>query len=172
MDATTSLAVRKQGLLFARVTSVLAIGLCLGIALSLVTCALMPAPHGIHRATWLRVLYWLPSIFYLWILLTLRRAFLDIADGALFGRSIQRALRQLGWCLIAGGILSGLLAPFIKPGPLPSGYMDARLVVFGIDDLDLVLAFVGVAVLLIARLLKAANEAHVRNLALDAEMKR
>ena len=36
--------------------------------------------------------YWLPSLFYLWALVAIRRTFLDIGAGALFGL-LARALR-------------------------------------------------------------------------------
>jgi hypothetical protein len=110
-------------------------------------------------------------MFYVWILFTVRRTFLDIAAGALFAPSIERGLRHLGSCLIAGGVLSTILAPWVRSGPTPLGYVDGRTQVFGIDDADLVLAFVGLAVLLVARLLNLAGRSHARSVALEAELK-
>lgn len=170
MDPDTQAAVRRQSQLFAHASLALIVILCLGIAICLASAVIAPA-GDVHELTLLHALYWFPSLFYLWVLLTVRRTFLDISKGAMFGPSIERGLRHLGWCLIAGGILSTILAPWVRSGPLPGGYVDGRTQVFGIDDADLVLALVGIAVLLVARLLSLAARTHARTIALEAELK-
>jgi hypothetical protein len=170
MDRETQLAIRSNSRRFARATSALAAILCFGIAVCLGSAVMAPAGDA-RQLTLLHALYWFPSFFYLWVLLTIRRTFLDIADGSLFGASIERGLRHLGWCLVAGGVLSTILAPWVRSGPLPNGYVDGRTQVFGIDDVDLVLSLVGIAVLLVARLLTLAGHSHARSLALEAELK-
>jgi hypothetical protein len=170
MDAETQTAVRRNSYTFARVTLVLIVILCSGIAICFSSALRAPA-GDVHALTLLHALYWFPSLFYLWVLFAIRKAFLDIAGGALFGASIDRGLRHLGWCLVAGGMLSTLLSPWVRSSPMPSGYVDGRTQVFGNNDADLVLALIGVAVLLVSGLLSIASRSHARSIALEAELK-
>lgn len=170
MDAETHANLRRNSYIFARVTLVLIVILCFGIAICFASALRAPA-GDLHALTLLHALYWFPSLFYLWVLLAIRRAFLDIAGGTPFGVSIKRGLRHLGWCLVAGGVLSTILSPWVRSSPMPSGYVDGRTQVFGIDDAGLVLALVGVAVLLVSRLLSIASRSHARSIALEAELK-
>ena len=170
MDSDPQAAVQKQSHLFAHATLALMVILCLGIAICFASA--LRAPSGdVHELTLLHAFYWFPSLFYLWVLVAVRRTFADIARGAMFGPSIERGLRHLGWGLIGGGFLSTILAPWVRSGPLPMSYVDGRTQIFGIDDADLVLALVGVAVLLVARLLSRAARTHARSIALEAELK-
>lgn len=169
MDAEAQAAIRRNSHMFGNVTLALIVILCFGIAVCFAST--LGAPAGdVRELTFLHALYWFPSLFYLWVLLTIRRTFRDIAGGALFGASIERGLRHLGWCLVAGGVLSTIVGPWVR-SPLPSGYVDGRTQIFGIDDADLVLALIGVAVVLVSRLLSIASRAHVRSIALEAELK-
>lgn len=156
--------------MFANATMLLILILCFGIAVCFSTALIAPA-GDVHELTLLHALYWFPSLFYLWVLMAIRRTFLDIAAGAMFGPSIERGLRHLGWCMVAGGIAGTVLAPWVRSAPLPAGMVDGRTQIFGIDDADLVIALIGVAVLLLARLLSAAARTHERSLALEAELK-
>jgi hypothetical protein len=49
--------------------------------------------------------------------------------------------------------------------------VDGRTQIFGIDDADLVIALIGLAVLLLARLLSVAARTQERSDALEAELK-
>jgi hypothetical protein len=169
MDNDAQAALRRQSGLFARITLLLASILAAGIAICMASALLVPRDPG--QLALLHALYWFPSLFYLWVLIAVRRAFVDIAAGALFGPAVERGLRHLGWCLVAGGILSTLLAPWVRSGPLPAGFVDGRTQVFGLDSVDLVLALVGVAVLLLSRLLNLAGAYRSRSQALEAELK-
>lgn len=156
--------------MFANATAVLILILCVGIAICF-SAALMAPAGDVHELTLLHALYWFPSLFYLWVLVAIRRTFIDIAGGAMFGISIKRGLRHLGWCMIAGGITGTLVAPWVHSAPLSSAMVDGRTQIFGIDDADLVIALIGVAVLLLSRLLNLAIRTQERSAALEAELK-
>lgn len=170
METESERRLRTQSRMFANSTSALIVILCFGIVICFSTALMAPA-GDVHELTLLHALYWFPSLFYLWVLVAIRRTFVDIAAGATFGSSIERALRHLGWCMVAGGIAGTLLAPWVRSAPLPPGMVDGRTQVFGIDDADLVIALIGVAVLLVARLLSAAARAQEHSAALEAELK-
>jgi hypothetical protein len=166
VDEDFQAAVRRQSGLFATITGALALILAAGIAICLGGAVLIP----VKGITLLHALYWFPSLFYFWVLIAVRRTFLDVAAGALSGPAIARGLRHLGWCLVVGGILNTALAPWIR-SPLPSNFVDGRTQVFGFDSADLVLALLGIAVLLLARLLRLAGDYRVKSHALEAELK-
>jgi len=170
MDSETELQLRRQSRMFANATTVLMLILCFGIAVCFSTALMAPA-GDVHQITLLHALYWFPSLFYLWVLVAIRRTFVDIAAGAMFGPSIERGLRHLGWCMVAGGTAGTLLAPWVRSAPLPAGVVDGRTQIFGIDDADLVIALIGLAVLLLARLISLAGRTAERSAALEAELK-
>jgi hypothetical protein len=170
MGTKTEQELRKQSRMFANATTALILILCFGIAVCFSTALVAPA-GDVHELTLLHALYWFPSLFYLWVLVAIRRTFIDIAAGAMFGASIERGLRHLGWCMVAGGIAGTVLGPWVRSGPLPAGMVDGRTQIFGIDDADLVLALIGLAVLLLARLLNLAGRTQERSDALEAELK-
>lgn len=66
--------------MFANATMVLILMLCFGIAVCFSTALIAPA-GDVHELTLLHALYWFPSLFYLWVLMAIRRTFLDIAPG-------------------------------------------------------------------------------------------
>jgi hypothetical protein len=170
MDTETELRLRRQSRMFANATAVLILILGLGIAICFSTAVMAPA-GDVHELTLRHALYWFPSLFYLWVLVAIRRTFVDVAAGEMLGTSIERGLRHLGWCMIAGGIAGTILAPWVRSAPLPAGLVDGRTQIFGIDDADLVIALIGVAVLLLARLLSLAARTRGRSAALEAELK-
>jgi hypothetical protein len=170
MDIYGEQRLRAQSRMFARGTTLLILVLCFGIAVCFSTALMAPA-RDVHRLTLLHTLYWFPSLFYLWVLVAIRRTFADIAAGAMFGASIERGLRHLGWGMVAGGIAGTILAPWVRSAPLPAGMVDGRTQIFGIDDADLVIALIGLAVLLLARLLSVAARTQERSDALEAELK-
>ncbi len=122
----------------------------------------------------LRTVFVVPSLFYLWALLALGRIFRDVGRGATFEPTIARGLRQLGWALLGGGLASALVVPLIaitvlRPalaagGPAP-GHYEGR-----IDAAYLMLALVGVAILLVARLFGMAFGYRARNDELETEL--
>jgi hypothetical protein len=170
MDTETEKALRRQSRMFANATTAFILVLCSAIAVCFSTALMAPA-GDVHQLTLMHALYWFPSIFYVWVLIAIRRTFVDIAAGSMFGTSIERGLRHLGWCLIAGGVLSTVLAPWVRSGPLPASYVDGRTQILGIDDADLVFALIGAAVLLMARLLSVAGRTQARRVELEAELK-
>jgi hypothetical protein len=158
MDDGDEEGLRRQSGLFAKATTGMIVVLCSGIAICFSTAVKAPA-GDVHELTLLHTLYWFPSLLYLWVLVAIRRTFIDIAAGAMFGSSIERGLRHLGWCMVAGGIAATALAPWVRSAPLPSGVV------------DLVIALIGVAVLLVARLLSFAARSAERSATLEAELK-
>lgn len=170
MDEGSQQALRRQSRIFANATAVLILILCFGIAICFSTALMAPA-GDVHELTLLHALYWFPSLFYLWVLVAIRRTFVDIAAGAMFGVSLERGLSHLGWCMVAGGIVGTILAPWVRSGPLPAGIVDGRTQIFGIDDADLVIALIGLAVLLLARLVSLAGRTQERAAVLEAELK-
>jgi len=155
--------------MFRSATTILILILCVGIVICF-SSALVAPVGDVHALTLLHALYWFPSLFYLWVLISIRRTFVDIAAGAMFGPSIERGIRHLGSCMVAGGIAGTILAPWVRSAPLPAGMVDGRTQIFGIDDADLVIALIGVAVLLLARLIKLAGARQERSHALEAEL--
>src|SRR6476661_1954705 len=142
MDIKTERELLRQSKMFATATMALILILCFGIAVCFSTALMAPA-GDVHQITLMHALYWFPSLFYLWVLVAIRRTFHNIAAGAMFGPSIERGLRHLGWCMVAGGIAGAILAPWVRSGPLPASVVDGRTQIFGIDDADLVIALVG-----------------------------
>ncbi|HEV2126254.1 MAG TPA: DUF2975 domain-containing protein [Chloroflexota bacterium] len=122
----------------------------------------------------LRTVFLLPALFYLWALLALWRTFQDIGSGATFEPAIARGLRQLGWALLGSGVASAFVVPLIaitilRPTlgngtPVPGHSGGA------IDAAYLMLALVGVAILLLARLFRMAAEYRARKDELEAEL--
>jgi hypothetical protein len=170
MDAESKQALRRQSRIFGNATAVLILILGFGITICFLTALMAPA-GDVHELTLVHMLYWFPSLFYLWVLVAIRRTFVDIAAGAMFGASLERGLRHLGRCMVAGGIAGTILAPWVRSGPLPGGMVDGRTQIFGIDDADLVIALIGLAVLLLARLLSVAARTQAHSAALEAELK-
>jgi hypothetical protein len=170
MDTETEQALRRQSRMFANATMGLIFILCFGIAVCFSTALMAPAGDA-HELTLFHALYWFPSFFYLWVLIAIRRTFADIAAGAMFGASIERGLRHLGWCMVGGGVVGTILAPWVRSAPIPKGIVDGQTQIFGFDDADLVIALIGIAVLLLARLLSVAARTQERRAALEAELK-
>lgn len=108
---------------------------------------------------WRLGLSWLPSIFYIWALCTLRGLFAGLADeGLRFQSGLMTSLARIGWALVCGGLTAILTAPVISRLTQPH-----HLGGFAIFDVPaLVLVMLGVALIVLARMVRQA-------LALQAE---
>lgn len=129
----------------------LVIGLILLVAalyVYVVLRAQLDDPQVLLRLT----LSWLPSVFYLWALWILRGLFAALAgDGLRLEPGIGKAMARIGVTLMAGGATTLLTAPLVgllarqphKMGSFPLLNVPA-----------LVLMMLGLALLLLARLLR------------------
>jgi len=117
--------------------------------------------------------YWLPSLFYLWALVAIRRTFLDIGAGALFGPAVARGLRRVGWALLIGGTVNLIVIRVIQNSYLPRGFSTGETHLFrglNFDPAYVMLILIGLALLLLGRLLKAAADHSARAERLEAEL--
>lgn len=122
----------------------------------------------------LHTAYLLPGLFYLWALLALRMTFRDIGRGATFEPAIARGLRSFGWALVGSGITKTFVVPLvtvpiIRRG-VANGTIEAGRHVTQVDAADVLLALVGIAILLVARLFAMAADVRARNQALETEL--
>ncbi len=122
----------------------------------------------------LRTIYVLPALFYFWALLALWRTFRDIGGGATFDPAISRGLRQLGWALLGSGVASAFLLPLIAITILRAARANGTIPPGGhhghVDAAHLMLAFVGIAILLVARLFDMAARYRARKDELETEL--
>ena len=117
--------------------------------------------------------YWLPSLFYLWALVAIRRTFVDIGAGALFAPAVARGLRQVGWALLVGGMVNLIIIRVIQNSSLPRGFSTGETHLFrglNFDPAYVMLILIGLALLLMGRLITAAAEARARTEQLEAEL--
>lgn len=110
--------------------------------------ATAPRPAAIAH----QLLLALPTLIYLAALWQLRRGVAAVARGELFGRTVARTLRHVGWLLVAGAALTILAMPTLHRW-LGESY--PRLIDF--DIATLVLGAIGVALAFFARLLEQAG---------------
>lgn len=94
-----------------------------------------------------------PGICYLWALWAVRSALGDLGAGRLFQPTVARALRRIGYGVIAGALLSIFvvtnLSRFIEHGQGGFAYFDLS---------GIVLAIVGAALVLFAQLVERARK--------------
>jgi len=117
--------------------------------------------------------YWVPSLFYLWALVAIRRTFLDIGAGALFAPAVALGLRQVGWALLAGGAVNLIIIRIIQNSYLPRGFSTGETHVFrglNFDPAYIMLILIGLALLLLGRLIKAAADESARAKRLETEL--
>lgn len=107
-------------------------------------------------------LYWLPSFFYLWGLWAIRRIFRDLARGGMFQPAIGTGLTQVGWAIVGGAVVSAVAVPNLLRWSIQTGLITGSTRtnqgILHFDVAYLMLALVGGAILLLARLLSVAAE--------------
>ena len=121
----------------------------------------------------LYALFWFPTLFYLGALGAFFRAFRDVARDALFGPAIESGLRRGGWLLLIGGGLNLLVILMIQSATVPAGLANGDTYVFRglkFDPAYLVLLATGLALLLLARLVKVAAAQRAEAQLLEAEL--
>ena len=106
-------------------------------------------------------LSWLPALFYLWALWTLRGLFRGLAESGLTLRhGLSAALSRIGLALICGAVATIVTAPVVALLTKPH-----HLGMFALSDAPaLALAMIGVALMVLARVLvqaiKLQGDAH------------
>lgn len=137
--------------------------LALVLAFSLFGAVAAPAgaPGGAdlprRLATWL--VRWAPAAFYLWALLTVRRALGDIASGRYFHPALARALRDVGIGLGTGGLMSAVIQPNLMRLMQDAGW--GRQIFASYAHFDVAYAAVGavgLALVLLSHVLTRAAE--------------
>jgi hypothetical protein len=109
------------------------------------------------------LLTWSPSLFYLWALWILRGLFAALSrSGPAAQPSITRALARIGWALLGGAALTLITAPIILA--LENPHRVGGFAVFNVPALTL--GLLGVALIIVARMLREAiaAEAKVKSL--------
>ena len=160
-DLTAS-GLRRQSGRFAAITTVI---MLLLVALMLLTVRLAVLDAGRNgtsaaEAVVRLALYWLPALFYLWGLWAIRRIFRDLALGAMFEPAVAAGLTQLGSAIVGGAVASAVAVPNLLRWSIQAGlFPGSTRPLQGILHFDvayLMLALVGGAILLLARLLRVA----------------
>lgn len=149
---------RGQCRLLRRVAT--SVSICLALILAL-PYLLLPLAHVVmekaatppdQRQLLLGLVQMSPGVCYLWALWAMRRALGNLASGQLFQPTVAKALRQIGGGVIAGAMVSIFLVTNIS-----------RVIVHGqggfayFDMSGIVLAMVGAALILLARLVEQAR---------------
>lgn len=158
--------------LFAALTTGLAIFVAAGITVAVASAVLAPR-HLLAEVLVAKLVYWSPGVFYLWALIAIRRTFVDVAAGALFGPAVTRALKHLAIALVLGGILNALVVPLLDTGTLPRPLPDGTRQLFPGRSLELayvMLAFVGLATLLLSQLVGVAQQYRKQKETLESEL--
>jgi hypothetical protein len=113
-----------------------------------------------HPETLTRLLLtWSPSAFYLWALWTLRGLFAGLSrSGPSAQPSITRALARIGWALMGGAVTTLVTAPVVLAMENP--HRAGGFAVFNVPALTL--GLLGLALIIVARMLKQAIAAEAR----------
>ena len=155
---------RRQSGRFATITMIAM--LLLGLVMLLtVRLSILGVERGMSSGpdAWVRLaLFWLPSFFYLWGLWAIRRIFRDLARGAMFQPAVGAGLTQLGWAIVGGAVASAVAVPNLLRWSIQAGLITGKTRpnegLLHFDVAYLMLALVGGAILLLARLLRVAAE--------------
>ena len=143
---------RRHSLWLSRLTLFLLIGTALVILLPYLLHFTRPAgPGGDARHPFTAgALLWLPSIFYLYSLWAIRSGFRAFAAGGVFGPAIADGCTRAGLALAIGATLSAVGVPNLFRLISGSG------AVLHFDPAYLAVGVVGLALLLLGRLLRRA----------------
>ena len=105
---------------------------------------------------------WSPTIFYLYALWAIRNAFSHFAAGGTFGPAIARGCTRAGIALAAGGTLSAVGVPniyrLLQLQGDPGGPIQRIGTILHFDTAYLAVGVVGLALILLGRLLARAAE--------------
>jgi len=158
---------RRHSLWLSRLTLFLLVATALIIILpTLIIFGRMFAADGqISERAGLATLHWVPSIFYLYALWAIRSAFRDFAVGGVFGPAIAEGCARAGLALAIGATLSAVGIPnlmrLIRGGSGSILHLDVAYLAVGV---------VGLALLLLGRLLRRAADLQREAAALRSEL--
>jgi hypothetical protein len=163
---------RRHSLWLARLTLVLLLATALLIALP-------PIALGAGRdvsppVIWGIMLRWSPSLFYLYSLWAIRQGFREFAIGGVLGPAIATGCSRAGIALAIGAALSSVGVPNLSRTLAQTGLihptegMFQGVLVF--DTAYLAVGVVGLALMLLGRLLRRASEIQAEAASLRSEL--
>lgn len=164
--------IQRRSRQFAVITTVLALIIITAFALTMASALTAPAADRPELPI-LYAVYWFPTLFYLWALVAVRRTFGDIGRGALFGPTVARGLRHVGWSLLIGGTVNSIIIHIVQSAFVPAGFSTGETHAFRglkFDPAYIMLILIGLALLLLAKLIAAAAEQRARADRLESEL--
>ncbi|HMJ92618.1 MAG TPA: hypothetical protein VK472_00815 [Allosphingosinicella sp.] len=150
---------RRQSLWFSRLTLTLFLATSAILAIFVMGATVHPEKLDFFGRLLVR---WSPALFYLYALWAIRGGFRDFALGGVFGDAIASGCSRAGWALAIGGTLSAIGVPNLIRILDDAGLLRrepgewAGLLVF--DVAYLAVGVVGLALILLGRLLRLAGE--------------
>lgn len=150
---------RRQSLWFSRLTLTLFLATSAILAIFVMGAAAHPERLDFFGRLLVR---WSPALFYLYALWAMRGGFRDFARGGVLGDAIASGCSRAGWALAVGGSLSAVGVPNLIRILDDAGVLKrapgewAGLLVF--DVAYLAVGLVGLALILLGRLLRLAGE--------------
>ena len=123
---------------------------------------------------WRLGIYWSPTLFYLYALWSIRRAFGAFGKGGVFGPAMAAGCTHAGWALAVGAGFSAVGVPNLMRALHAAGLIEGGLGRFGavlqFDTAYLAVGVVGLALVLLGRLLGRAAELQSEAARLRAEL--
>ena len=167
---------RRQSRWFGRLTLILLVLTALvAIAFTVMARAILAGSNGpwTDLLAWL-VLTWSPTVFYLYALWTIRSAFVSFSAGGVFGPAIASGCTRAGAGLALGGTMSAVGVPNLYwllgiPGR-PGGPTQRIGSVLHFDTAYLAVGVIGIALILLGRLLARATELQTETARLRGEL--
>lgn len=154
---------RRHSLWLSRLT----LGLLVATAALILTIFLIgPVRAPLGGVLLAHLLHWLPALFYLYALWAIHRAFRTFARGGIFGPAIAAGCTQAGIALAVGGALSAVGIPTLRRLLIDS----SRGSFLHFDTAYLAVGVVGLALVLLGRLLSHAAELQAEAAALKTEL--
>ncbi len=163
---------RKHSLWLSRLTLTLLVATAFVIALPPI--ALSSGGKIAAPIFWATMLQWSPSILYLYSLWSIRQGFRDFAIGGVLGPAIATGCFRAGIALALGASLSAVGVPNLARILIDRGLIDPSIGPFpGVlvfDTAYLAVGVVGLALMLLGRLLRRASEIQAEAAALRNEL--
>ncbi|NVD45315.1 DUF2975 domain-containing protein [Qipengyuania atrilutea] len=172
MAALTDTEIQRRSRQFAVITAGLALIIIAAFAITMVSALTGPAADR-PELTVLYLVYWSPTLFYLWALSAVRKTFRDIGQGSMFGSTIARGLRHIGWALLMGGTINSIIIHVVQSAYVPDGFSTGETHAFRglkFDPAYIMLILTALALLLLSRLIAAAANEHERANRLETEL--
>lgn len=155
---------RRQSRWFGHATLTLLVLTALVILVPTVVSVIVLVERGerwTELAGW-SLLFWSPAIFYLYALWTIRSAFASFAKGGVFGPSIATGCVRGGAGLAIGGTMSAVGVPNLQRivglAGIPGRSFGHLGSVLDFDTAYLAVGVIGIALILLGRLLARATE--------------